>query len=76
MKRRIIVAAAALGLAATPTNSTAQEQGGYSVRNDTRMTLSCGLRRARGSTVDRFVLIDSPQGKQEHFVSGSWTLHE
>jgi len=65
MKRTIIHAAAALALAAMPTVSIAQNQGIYSVRNDTRMTLSCGLRRARGSTVDRFVLTQGAEWRSE-----------
>ena len=42
MKRRILIAVAALALAATPAAAIAQDQGDYSIRNDTRMTLSCG----------------------------------
>lgn len=64
MKRKTIFAAA-LVLAATPAPSIAQDQGNYFVRNDTRATLSCGLRRARGSTMDRFVLEPGAEWQSE-----------
>jgi hypothetical protein len=62
---RFIFTAAALALAAIPTVSIAQEQGNYSVRNDTRMTLSCGLRRARGSAMERFALAPGAQWQSD-----------
>ena len=65
MKRRIIVTAAALAFAAIPTHSIAQDQGNYTVRNDTRMSLSCGLRRARGSTMERFALAPGAEWRSD-----------
>ena len=48
----IAASAAAVLLAPAP----AWAQGDFHVRNDTRRTLSCGLRREHGSMVELFVL--------------------
>jgi len=47
---------APLAAALLPAPAYAQSQGNYHVRNDTRITLDCGLRRERGSMMERFTL--------------------
>lgn len=47
---------APLAAALLPAPALAQGQDVYHVRNDTRMTLDCGLRRERGSLMERFTL--------------------
>ncbi|HEV2818383.1 MAG TPA: hypothetical protein VGW40_14320 [Allosphingosinicella sp.] len=50
------LAAAALAGTVLLTPARAQDAGTYQVRNDTRQTLRCGLRREHGSRIDVFVL--------------------
>jgi hypothetical protein len=47
---------APLAASLLPAPALAQGQGNYHVRNNTRMTLDCGLRRERGSLMERFTL--------------------
>ena len=52
-----------------PAPALAQGQGNYHVRNDTRVTLDCGLRRERGSMMERFTL--RPGGEWRSAEGGS-----
>lgn len=60
---------APLAASLLPAPALAQGQGNYHVRNDTRMTLDCGLRRERGSLMERFTL--RPGGEWRSTQGGS-----
>lgn len=49
--------------------------GSYHVRNDTGRTLSCGLRRAHGESMDRFVLRAGAGWSQTSEDEGARTLY-
>ena len=52
--RKLIIAAVAIGTAATPAPAFAA--GTYYVRNDTRQLMTCGARRPRSQVVDQLSL--------------------
>ncbi len=61
---------APLAASLLPAPALAQGQGNYHVRNDTRMTLDCGLRRERGSMMERFTLRPGGDGARPKAAIG------
>jgi hypothetical protein len=73
MKRKAILAAM-LAAIVTPAPSIAQTQGNYFVRNDTRAILSCGLRRAHGTMMDRFLIDPGAEWRSDRRGNAPRTL--
>jgi len=70
--KKLAILAVALAAAAVPVAALAE--GAYSIRNDTRRPLTCGLRRERSEAVDRLALRVGREWTQTTARDGPRTL--
>jgi hypothetical protein len=70
--KRFAILSIALAAAATPAPALAE--GSYSIRNETRRPLTCGLRRERGEVLDRLALRAGGEWRQTTARDGPRTL--